>query len=90
MTERCLKLRANYFYCLNVYSSLNANESRIYMVSACSKYTLMVRKSKIDFDREHGEYTNRLTKNMTKNPQEFWKLLKTRTSHRTIHTQLAP
>ena len=47
----------------------------------------MVRKSKIDFDRE---YTDRLTKNMTKNPQEFWKFLETRKSHRTINTQLAP
>ena len=27
---------------------------------------------------------------MSKNPQEFWKLIKTRTSHRTINTQLAP
>ena len=61
MTERCLELRANYFHCLNVYRSLSTNESRITcnMVSARSKYTLMVRKAKIDFDRE---YTNRLTK----------------------------
>ena len=55
MTERCLELRANYFHCLNVYRSLNTDKSRINMVSARSKYTLMVRKSKIDFDRE---YTN--------------------------------
>ena len=87
MTERCLELRASYFHCLNVYRSLNTDDSRINMVSARSKYTLMVRKSKIDFDRE---YTDRLTKNMTKNPQEFWEFLKTRKSHRTINTQLAP
>ena len=58
MTERCLELRANYFHYLNVYRSLNTDES-INMVSARSKYTIMVRKSKIDFDRES---TNRLTK----------------------------
>ena len=57
------------------------------MISARSKYTFMVRKSKIAFD---CEYTSQLAKNMTKNPQEFFKLLKTRKSHRTINTQLAP
>ena len=87
MTERCLELRTNYFHFLNVYMSLNTDESRINMVSARSKYTLMVRKAKIDFDRE---YTNRSTKNMNKNPQEFWKLLKTHKSNRTLNTQLAP